>query len=232
MVRLLLSIDRREDAAAAMATVMLAAELQPEGVVGVDLSGNPTIGSWGTWAPALGHARKLGLRLTLHAAEVCTSQRPGTRTEVCSVLSLVSCIRRLMHRRARTALQVYAPAETKQILNFRPDRLGHMCCLDSDLEQQFFSSCIPVELCLSSNIITESVASVSDHHFLPFFRAGQRPLQSRPPCSTALASASPSVHYHCLSPERAISKCCRLSTKHQDPLQSCEPKEIRIVPCD
>ena len=75
---------------------------------------------------------------------------------------------------------MYAPAETKQILDFRPDRLGHMCCLDSGLEQQFFSSCIPVELCLSSNIITESVASVSDHHFLPFFRAGQ--CHSPKPC--------------------------------------------------
>ena len=77
---------------------------------------------------------------------------------------------------------MYAPAETKQILDFRPDRLGHMCCLDNDLEQQFFSSCIPVELCLSSNIITGSVASVSDHHFLPFFRAGQRHSQSHAAC--------------------------------------------------
>ena len=69
-------------------------------------------------------------------------------------------------------LQVYNPQETKQILDFRPDRLGHMCCLDDALEKQFYDSCIPVELCLSSNIITESVATFPDHHFLPFFCAG------------------------------------------------------------
>ena len=70
------------------------------------------------------------------------------------------------------AMQVYNPLETKQILDFRPDRLGHMCCLDNKMEEQFYNSCIPVELCLSSNVITESVASFPDHHFLPFFRQG------------------------------------------------------------
>ena len=70
MVRLLLSIDRREDSHAAMETVHLAGELLQDGVVGVDLSGNPTVGSWTTWEPALMEARRLGLKLTIHAGEV------------------------------------------------------------------------------------------------------------------------------------------------------------------
>lgn len=45
-VRLLLSIDRRESTESAMETVNLALEMRDVGVVGIDLSGNPTIGEW------------------------------------------------------------------------------------------------------------------------------------------------------------------------------------------
>lgn len=70
-------------------------------------------------------------------------------------------------------LQVPAPEETAEMLAFRPDRLGHMCCLTPSLEQQLFASNVPVELCLSSNVITESVRAFPDHHFLPFYKAGR-----------------------------------------------------------
>ena len=70
MVKLLLSIDRRESVEAALETVQLATKLQSEGVVGIDLSGNPSVGCWTTWEPALRKARESGLKLSLHAGEV------------------------------------------------------------------------------------------------------------------------------------------------------------------
>ena len=73
LVKLLLSIDRREDISAAMRTVELAEKYQEQGVVGIDLSGNPSVGSWDDWLPALQRARDEGLKITAHAAEVCLS---------------------------------------------------------------------------------------------------------------------------------------------------------------
>ncbi|KAK7264500.1 hypothetical protein RJT34_32109 [Clitoria ternatea] len=73
-VRLLLSIDRRETTEAAMETVMLALELRRFGVVGIDLSGNPVVGEWITFLPALKFAREQGLYITLHCGEVPNSK--------------------------------------------------------------------------------------------------------------------------------------------------------------
>ncbi|KAG5234631.1 adenosine/AMP deaminase family protein [Salix suchowensis] len=69
-VRLLLSIDRRETTEAAIETVKLALEMRGLGVVGIDLSGNPDVGEWNTFLPALKFAQEQGLYITLHCGEV------------------------------------------------------------------------------------------------------------------------------------------------------------------
>ncbi|XP_027332955.1 adenosine deaminase-like protein [Abrus precatorius] len=69
-VKLILSIDRRETTEMAMETVMLALEMKHLGVVGIDLSGNPYLGEWNTYLPALQFAREQGLYVTLHCGEV------------------------------------------------------------------------------------------------------------------------------------------------------------------
>ncbi|KAJ9509192.1 hypothetical protein QJQ45_001476 [Haematococcus lacustris] len=129
LVKLLLSIDRREGAADAMETVQLAASLAPQGVVGVDLSGDPHAGCWRDWLPALEAARQLGLKVTLHGGEI------------------------------------EAEAEVASMLAWRPHRLGHMACLSPAAEAALVASRIPLELCLTSNIVTATWPGYADHHF-------------------------------------------------------------------
>jgi adenosine deaminase len=54
----------------AMAIVQLAIEFKEHGVIGVDYSGNPYVGSFQTHLQALKHAQQHGLKITLHIAEI------------------------------------------------------------------------------------------------------------------------------------------------------------------
>ena len=67
-VRLIASVDRRETTAEAIATVELAASLRHRGVVGIDLSGNPSVGEWATFEPALRLARRKVWRCRLNTS--------------------------------------------------------------------------------------------------------------------------------------------------------------------
>ncbi|KAL5578880.1 hypothetical protein UlMin_011322 [Ulmus minor] len=132
-VRLLLSIDRRESTEAAMETVKLALELRHIGVVGIDLSGNPIVGEWTTFLPALEFARKQGLYLTLHCGEV-----PN-------------------------------PEEIRAMLDFLPQRIGHACCFEEEEWKKLKLFNIPVEICLTSNIRTNTISSLDVHHFADLY---------------------------------------------------------------
>ncbi|KAI3456430.1 hypothetical protein Pfo_013093 [Paulownia fortunei] len=134
-VRLLLSIDRRETAEAAMETVELALEMRDLGVLGIDLSGNPVIGEWLTFLPALEFAKKQGLPITLHCGEV-----PN-------------------------------PDEIHAMLDFLPRRIGHACCFEDDEWKLLKRLKIPVEICLTSNIRTETIASAEVHHFADLYKS-------------------------------------------------------------
>ena len=136
IVRLLLSIDRRESAKEAMETVHLARRLQSQGIVGIDLSGDPLLGRFEDWKESLSVARSAGLKLTFHAGEVVD------------------------------------PAETRSLVHFCPDRLGHAWILPPDVDVSMKALKIPVEICLTSNLVTQFVTDLKDHHLIRLYREG------------------------------------------------------------
>ena len=64
------------------------------------------------------------------------------------------------------------PGRDAAMLALGPQRLGHMCCLDARLEAQLAAARTPVELCLTSNLLSGSVRRLADHHFAALHRAG------------------------------------------------------------
>ncbi|KAF7007052.1 hypothetical protein CFC21_022027 [Triticum aestivum] len=167
-VRLLLSIDRRETTSAALDTVNLAMEMKDQGVIGIDLSGNPVVGEWETYLPALEHAKELGIPTTIHCGEV-----PNRK-------------------------------EIQAMLDFCPQRLGHVCCLDDEEWKKLKSSMIPVEICLTSNVMTGGAPSLELHHFADLYNA-KHPLSI---CTddSGLFSTSLSNEYYLVASTFGLSK--------------------------
>jgi adenosine deaminase len=81
---LILSIDRRNDVSTALSVVDLAAKYRPQGVVGVDLCGNPAMGDVSIFEPAFKAAQSHGLKITIHFAEAPQS---STDEELWTLLS-------------------------------------------------------------------------------------------------------------------------------------------------
>ncbi|XP_008820558.1 adenosine deaminase-like protein isoform X1 [Nannospalax galili] len=138
-VRYLMAIDRRGGPTVAKETVKLAKEFflsTEDTVLGLDLSGDPTLGQAKDFLEPLLDAKKAGLKLALHLAEIPNKKK-----------------------------------ETQMLLDLLPDRIGHGTFLNSsgggslDLIDFVRQHQIPLELCLTSNIKSQTVPSYDKHHF-------------------------------------------------------------------
>ena len=137
---LLLSLDRSKGVALAEKTVDLAKELLDEGhgdiLVGIDLSGNPSIGDARDYIPALRRASSYGPKLAVHLAEV-----PGMEEETVAVLSQVA-VGRVGHGTC-----------------IHPDDGG-----SEAMWKALKDTMAPVEVCLSSNVMAKNVKGYDSHH--------------------------------------------------------------------
>nr|XP_019934815.1 PREDICTED: adenosine deaminase-like protein [Paralichthys olivaceus] len=145
-VRFLVAIDRRNGPQVAMETVELAEEflLSSDGLVlGIDLSGDPTVGDGKTFLPALERAKNCGLKLSLHLSEV-----PSQLEESDLLLNL-------------------PPDRIGHGTFLHPEVGGSQSVVDKVLKNN-----IPLELCLTSNIKGQTVPRFSEHHFKYWHQLG------------------------------------------------------------
>ncbi|KAM9310913.1 N6-Methyl-AMP deaminase-L-like [Gastrophryne carolinensis] len=134
-VRFLLSVDRRGGPKTAKQTAKLAEEYYHSSnglVLGLDLSGDPTVGHGKEFIEPLNEAKKSGLKLAIHLSEVPSQAE-----------------------------------ETELLLTIPPDRIGHgtFLCNSPDVAKEVQQKRIPIELCMTSNIKSQTVPTYDKHHF-------------------------------------------------------------------
>ena len=55
-------------------------------------------------------------------------------------------------------------AEAPSLLSIKPNRLGHATLLDDFCRKTIYEEKIPIEVCMTSNILCETVATFEEHH--------------------------------------------------------------------
>lgn len=113
----------------------------PDIVVGIELSGNPTIGTFQNFMPALNRAREAGLKVSLHCGEVCNPQ------EVLEMLK-------------------FKPDRIGHGICIHPKYGG-----SDETWAKLCELKIPVEVCLTSNVNTKLITDYDSHHFKHLYEA-------------------------------------------------------------
>jgi len=159
VVRLIVSVDRSKSLDEAKENVALALQTKQSHalghlIAGVEVSGNPSRGELGPLVPLLQEASRGGLGVCLHACEVS-----GGALECLEVLQAVPI--------ARIGHGTYMHCETSGDGTVKPDNRA--------LVEYVKQHRIPIEVCVSSNLCTDTCAAVDQHHF-GFWRAANHPV--------------------------------------------------------
>jgi len=90
-----------------------------------------------------------------------------------SFQELLPALQRAKQQNFKTTLhfaEVLNMEESIAMLNFQPNRLSHANFMDSNVWNLLLTSRIPLEVCLTSNMMTKSVKSFTDHHFRSLYQ--------------------------------------------------------------
>lgn len=102
----------------------------------------------------------------------------GDPTKGDAFIELLEDSRKAGLKIAAHCAEVANETDSMDIINFKPDRLGHCTCTHPNLQGSialFETLCrlkIPIELCLTSNVKCKTVPSYADHHFKYFYKVG------------------------------------------------------------
>lgn len=100
-----------------------------------------------TYLPALEHAKELGIPITIHCGEVCKYIRT-TSEPLSPSWSLFPCRTSWSMKWKTWWQQVANRNEIRAVLDFCPQRLGHVCCLNDEEWKKLKSLMIPVSFSL------------------------------------------------------------------------------------
>ena len=134
-VKVLLSLQRNSTIEMARQTVNLGLKYRNEGVVGIDLSGDATVGQVESIIPELLRAKNAGLAIVVHLGE--------SKQEKDQLLLLEA---------------------------LHPQRIGHGVHLTQEAKEWILKHKTPIEICLTSSVITKMIEQHADHPGLQFFR--------------------------------------------------------------
>jgi len=68
--------------------------------------------------------------------------------------------------------EILHDSETQTILNFKPNRIGHGAAMSDQLTAQLVKQMQPVEICITSNVMTKTTSTHAVHPFPLYFNSG------------------------------------------------------------